>query len=157
MKVLLCKDIEKLGWFGDVVQVSDGYARNYLLPQGLAVMPTEEKLKTVAVETAMRAEERTKERQQLEKTAAAVNAAEAVIAAKANEQGQLFGSVGSRQIAANLRAQGFEVQEKQIKLPENIKQVGTHSVKLEFAEDLSATVSVVVVAEQADESVSRES
>jgi large subunit ribosomal protein L9 len=151
MKVLLCKDIEKRGWFGDVVRVSDGYARNCLLPQGLAVVPTAERLKAVAAETAMRAGERAKEKQRLEKTAVAVNGAEAVIAAKANEQGQLFGSVGSRQIAANLRAQGFEVQEKQIKLPENIKQVGTYSVELEFAGDMDAAVTVIVVAEQPDQ------
>ena len=77
--------------------------------------------------------------------------AEAVLAARANEQGVLFGSVTAGQIAANLREQGFEVADEVVRLPEHIKQVGTHSVRLRFAEDLTSTVSVVVVSEQDDD------
>jgi len=82
--------------------------------------------------------------------AAAVEGAVAVVAAKANEQGVLFGSVGAREIAENLRAQGFEVADEMVQLPEHIKQVGTHSVSLKFAVDLAVTVNVVVVAEGED-------
>jgi large subunit ribosomal protein L9 len=71
-----------------------------------------------------------------------------VIAGKANEQGHLFGSVSAHQIAGNLRSQGFEVTDEIVHLPEHIKQVGTHTVTLEFGEGVTATVSVVVVAEQ---------
>jgi large subunit ribosomal protein L9 len=151
MKVLLCEDVAALGWLGDVVQVSAGYARNYLLPQGLAIVPTEANLKALAKEKAKRGEQRKVAVQRLEEVAAAVEGAEAVVAAKANEQGVLFGSVGSRDIAANLREQGFEVADNVVKLPEHIKQVGTHSVSLKFTEDLTATVSVVVVAKQDEE------
>jgi large subunit ribosomal protein L9 len=151
MKVLLCEDVAVLGWLGDVVQVSAGYARNYLLPQGLAIVPTEANLKALAKEKAKRAEQRKVAVQRLEEVAAAVEGAEAVVAAKANEQGVLFGSVGSRDIAVNLREQGFEVADNVVKLPEHIKQVGTHSVSLKFTEDLTATVSVVVVAKQDEE------
>ena len=83
-----------------------------------------------------------------ENAAKAVEGAEAVVAAKANEQGHLFGSVNERQIAANLRAQGFEVADEIVQLPEHIKQIGTHSVTLKFAENVTATVNVVVVREQ---------
>ncbi len=87
----------------------------------------------------------------MEKAVAAVNGAEAVLQARANEQGVLFGSITETLIAANLREQGFEVADDIVKLPEHIKQVGTHNVTLRFAEDLTATVRVVVVAEQAEE------
>jgi large subunit ribosomal protein L9 len=150
MKVLLCEDIKPLGWLGDVVEVSTGYARNYLLPQGLAIVPTEENLKSLAKEAAKRTEQRKLEREGAEGLAAAVEGAEAVVAAKANEQGVLFGSVGPLEIAANLREQGFEVADEMIAIDGHIKEVGTHSVKLKFDKDLSATVSVVVVAEQED-------
>lgn len=151
MKVLLCEDIMKLGWLGDIVEVSTGYARNYLLPQGLAKVATEGNIRALAKEKAKRAEHRLRERRRIEKAVEAVNGAEAVLAARANEQGVLFGSITEALIAANLRAQGFEVADDVVKLPEHIKQLGTHNVTLRFAEDLTATVKVVVVPEQVEE------
>jgi large subunit ribosomal protein L9 len=147
MKVLLCGDVKKLGWLGDIVEVSEGYARNYLLPQGRAVVATEANIRAIAREKAGRAEQRIRERGRLEEAAKAVAGAEAVIAAKANEEGNLFGSIVGRQIAANLRSQGFEVADEIVQLPEHIKCVGTHEVTLKFADDLTAEVKVVVVPE----------
>ena len=145
MKVLLCEDVEKLGWYGDIVNVLEGYARNYLLPQRLAVMPTEAKIKAMADEKAKRSEHRNVVVENMKKAAEAVNGAEAVIAAKANEQGHLFGSVSEKEIAANLRQQGFEVADKFVHLDEHIKEVGEHTIKLKFTADIVATVKVVVV------------
>jgi large subunit ribosomal protein L9 len=147
MKVLLCEDIEKLGWLGDVVEVKVGYARNFLLPQGLAKAANEANIRSIADEKDLRAEQRKSERAKLEEAAKAVEGAEAVVAAKANEQGHLFGSITGGEIAANLRAQGFAVSDDAVKLTEHIKQVGTHTVSLKFAEDLTSQVNVVVVAE----------
>ncbi|MHC4430462.1 MAG: 50S ribosomal protein L9 [Planctomycetota bacterium] len=148
MKVLLCEDIDKLGWLGDVVEVAEGYARNYLLPHRLATPATEANIRAIAEEKGKRAEQRKLEGRRLEAAANAVEGAEAVVAAKANEQGHLFGSVTAREIAANLREQGFEIADKIVQLPEHIKEVGTHPVTLRFSPDLTATVNVVVVAEQ---------
>ena len=148
MKILLCEDITKLGWLGDVVEVNVGYARNYLLPQGLAKVATQASIRAIAEEKARRAEQRISDSKRLEKAAEAVQGAEAVVAAKANEQGHLFGSVAERQIAANLRAQGFEVADEIVQLSEHIKEVGTHEVTLKFADNVTATVNVVVVPEQ---------
>ena len=145
MKVLLVTDIKALGWLGDVVEVSEGYARNYLLPQGLANVVTEANLKAIAEEKKRRAEQRKLGRKRLEEVAAAVEGAEAVLAAKANEQGVLFGSVTPSDIAGNLREQGFEVPDDVVAMGGHIKEVGTHSISLKFAPDLAATVSVVVV------------
>lgn len=151
MKVLLCQDISKLGYVGDVVDVSDGYARNYLLPQGLGKPATENNVRAIAKEKAVRAEARIKERSRLEEAAKAVEGAEAVLAAKANEQGILFGSIVEKDIAANLREQGFQVADEVVQLPSHIKSVGTHSVELRFADDVKVNVSVVVVSEQAEQ------
>jgi len=146
MKVLLCEDVKNLGWLGDIVEVNTGYARNYLIPQGLARPATEGNIRVLAKEKAKRAENRVRERKRLEEAAAAVEGAEAVLAAKANEQGVLFGSVGASDIAANLREQGFAVADEFVELEENIKHVGSSQVVLKFANDLAATVTVVVVA-----------
>ena len=147
MKVLLCEDIQKLGWLGDVVEVNIGYARNYLLPQGLAKEATEASIRAIAEEKAKRAEQRIQDSRRLEDAAKAVEGAEAVVAAKANELGHLFGSVTERQIAANLREQGFEVADEVVQLSEHIKEVGTHAVTLKFADNVTVTVNVVVVPE----------
>ncbi len=152
MKVLLCEDIDKLGWLGDVVEVKTGYARNYLLPQGLAKVANEAGIRAIAEEKARRGEQRRLDGKRLEEAVKAIEGAEAVVAAKANELGHLFGSVNERQIAANLREQGFEVRDEIVQLPEHIKEIGTHSVTLKFRDDLTATINVVVVPEKQDES-----
>lgn len=151
MKVLLCEDIRKLGWLGDVVDVAEGYARNYLLPQGKAKVATEGNIRAIAKAKGERTEERLKEQKQLVVAAKAVTGAEAVLAAKANEHGVLFGSITEKMIATNLREQGFAVTEEVVRLPEHIKQVGSHEVTLKFAEEVTATVNVVVVPEKTDE------
>ncbi len=148
MKILLCEDIDKLGWLGDVVEVAEGYARNYLLPQRLATQATEANIRSIAEKKAERTEQRKLDGKRLEVAMKAVEGAEAVVAAKANEQGHLFGSVTAREIAANLREQGFEITDKMVQLPEHIKEGGTHTVTLKFSEELTTTVNVVIVAEQ---------
>jgi len=152
MKVLLLEDVEKLGWLGDVLDVKDGYARNYLLPQGLATVPSEGNIKAIADEKARRAEIRRLERQEIEKLAASLEAAEVAIAAKTNELGHLFGSVSERDIADNLRQQGFAVKDDMIRMPSgNIKEVGTHEVAVRLAADLRVAITVTVVSQ--DETV----
>ena len=89
MKVLVCEVILKLGWLGDIVEVKNGYARNYLLPQGLATVPTEENIKSLAEEKARRAEQRKLKRQEKERLIEVVDGAEVVLSAKANEQAKL--------------------------------------------------------------------
>lgn len=127
--------------------MADGYARNYLIPQRLARPATEDNIKSVADEKNHRAEERLRERKRLEAAAAALKDAEAVIASKANELGHLFGSVGPAEITANLAGQGFEVIEDFVRLKEHIKQVGSHTVNIRFADDIIVPVTVTIVAE----------
>lgn len=152
MKVLLCEDVENLGWYGDIVNVKDGYARNYLLPQGVAIAPSESKIKAMAAEKAQRAEQRRLVREQLEKVAAAVEGAEVEITANANELGHLFGSVTERDIAEKLREKGFEIKESMIRLSGgHIKELGTFEVGVKIAADLRAKVQVRVISDQQQE------
>jgi large subunit ribosomal protein L9 len=158
MKILLCKDVENLGWVGDVVEVSEGYARNCLLPGRLGIVPTKGNLRSLAQAKAQRAEQLKTVRERAEQAAVAVAGAEVIIMTKANEQGHLFGSVGPSDIVAGLRKQGFEVTDEAIRLSEHIKDVGTHEVKLVFKKpadggsiaDLTAKIKVKVVAEGAE-------
>lgn len=148
MKVLLLEDVEKLGWLGDVLEVKDGFARNYLVPQGLATVPTESNIKAIADEKARRAEVRLLERKEKEKLAASVENAEVVLAAKTNELGHLFGSVSERDIAENLRQQGFGIKDDMVRMPGgNIKEVGTHEVTLKVSADLRPSIRVIVVSQ----------
>ncbi len=156
MNVLLVEDVENLGWYGDVVKVKEGYARNYLLPQRLAVVPSEAKIKSMAEEKAKRAAARQVVIENFKKAAEAVNGAEVVLAAKANEQGHLFGSITEKEIAANLRGQGFLVEDKFVHLDGHIKEVGERTVKLKFMADVTATVKVVVVPDAPIEAQSTE-
>jgi len=149
MKVLLCHDVEKLGYLGDIVDVKNGYARNYLLPYGIATVPSDTNVRSLADEKEKRAKQRQVEFAKLEKVAEGVNGAEAVIAAKANEQGHLFGSVSEREVGENLRQQGYDVTDNMIKLGEHIKEVGTHDATVKLAAGLTATISIVVVSEDA--------
>ena len=147
MKVLLCQDVEKLGWLGDVVEVKNGYARNYLLPYGIATVPSEGNIRSLAEAKAKKAEERKLAYTQLERAAEAVEGAEAVIASKANELGHLFGSVNERDVAANLREQGFDIADNMVRFSggHHIKEVGTYEVTIKLAAELTASVNVVVV------------
>ena len=133
---------------GDIVEVKDGYARNYLIPQGLATVPTAGNIKALADEKARRAEARQLVREQKERLVASVQGAEVVLAAKANEQGHLFGSVTEHDIADNLRKQGFDVADEMVKMSGHIKDLGVSEVTVRAATDLLATVRVMVVSQE---------
>jgi large subunit ribosomal protein L9 len=156
MKVLLCEDIENVGWLGDVVDVSAGYARNYLFPQGLGVKPTDDAVRSLAGEKAKRSEERKLVREQLERACKAVENAKIMLKAKTNEQGHLFGSVAERDIAGELREKGFEVSDKMVKMDEHIKEVGEYQITLKYASELSTTVEVVVLSENAEVEITKD-
>jgi large subunit ribosomal protein L9 len=146
MKVLLLDDVYNLGWLGDIVEVKDGYARNYLVPYGLATIPTEENIESIAEEKAQRAKERQFALSKLEKIRETVDGAEVKVAAAANYQGHLFGSVGAVEIGQALRDAGYEVSDDMVG-GGHIKEVGTHTVTLKMAQDMNAQVTVEVVAQ----------
>lgn len=145
MKLMLLKGVEALGKAGDVVEVSDGYARNFLLPRKLAAKPTPEALRLV--EAGKRRVVRDEAKKQTEATAAAktLENCSINIPARAGEGGHLFGSVSAADIAAALRADGKAVNDDQVRLERPIKELGIFDVPVVLHGEVMATVKVWVV------------
>ena len=151
MKLLLCKNVSKLGIVGDVVNVSSGYARNYLIPHGVATEPTEANVRKLAEARALAEQERIRERGLLESLAQRIEGVEITIRAKANEDGILYGSVGSKDIAAALLEEGFPIEPEQVQLDGPIRHLDTVAVTIKLAEDLDSTVKAWIVREKTDQ------
>ncbi|MHC5108294.1 MAG: 50S ribosomal protein L9 [Planctomycetota bacterium] len=150
MKLLLCKNVDKLGIVGDVVIVKPGYGRNYLVPQGLATEPTETNMRALAEARKIAEAERAHMLAELKALAERIEGVEVIIRARANEQGHLYGSVGPREIAAALEEEGFPVKTEQIILPNPIRQLENNmSVDLKLG-DATAAVNVWVVREKVE-------
>jgi large subunit ribosomal protein L9 len=151
MKLLLCKNISKLGIVGDIVDVSPGYARNYLVPQGLATEPTETNIRALAKARRQAELERGRQRADLVELAERLNEVEVTVPARANEQGHLYGSVGHREISAALMDEGYPITPEQVLLSEPIRQLDNVAVDLRLTEDLHSSIKVWVVRDRSEE------
>jgi large subunit ribosomal protein L9 len=147
MKLLLRRDITKVGLAGDVIEVSEGYARNYLIPNHLGVEPTKANMKRIEADKRLAEEERRQRRVALEEMAGRMTNVEVTIAAACNAEGHLYGSVGPREIAAALRDEGHDVEVKQVQLREPIRQLDTVIVPVLLADDIKVDVKVWIVRE----------
>jgi large subunit ribosomal protein L9 len=148
MKLLLNESIKNVGRVGDVVEVSSGYARNFLLPKGLAVEPTPQNVKRIE---ARRKEIERMERERRDQQAALIKQLEGVevtLERRANERGNLFGSVSATDIAKSLQAQGFNINPDDVNLPGKLDRIEKYSVRIKFAEDLATDVKVWVAPDQ---------
>ena len=148
MEIILREDIDKLGHRGQVVKVSPGYARNFLLPRKLAVVATESNKKIVEQERQAHLRKEAKlsgEAAELGKLMANVSV---TIRAKAGENDQLFGSVTSQDIASALDQQNYKIDKKKIGLDEPIRQLGEHKVSVKLHKDVSIEIPVHVVREE---------
>ena len=147
MKLLLQHNIENRGKAGDLVEVSPGYARNYLLPHGLALEPTEGNLKRIE-------ELRTRARQQdlrllqdVQARAQSLDGLEVSVKARANELGHLFGSVGPADVSVALQKIGFEVSDQKIILEPHIREIGEYDIEIKFADEAVARIKLTVLSE----------
>lgn len=147
MEVILREDVKTLGKAGELVRVRPGYARNYLLPQGLAYEASEGNKKRIAGEQKARATKAAEERAGAEAEAAKLGQVAVTIRAKAGEEGKLFGSVTSQDIAEALAAQGQAVDKRRIELEHPIKMLGWHTVPVRLHSEVMAEVRVQVVPE----------
>jgi len=144
VKLLLKESIKNVGKVGDVVEVSSGYARNYLLPKDLAVEPTPGNVKKIE---ARRQEIERLERERREQQAALLkqlSGVEVTLERRANEQGRLFGSVSATEISKALQSQGFNIQPDDVNLPGKLDHIDKFMVTIKFAEDLTAEIKVYV-------------
>lgn len=149
MQVILLDKVAQLGTVGDQVTVKAGFARNYLIPQGKAVMAT---AANIAHFEARRAELEAKAAEALSaaqaRAAAIANLAAIVITSKAGDDGRLFGSVGARDIAEAVSAAGVAVAKSEVRLPEGaLRTIGEHEVKLHLHAEVNAVVTINVVSE----------
>lgn len=143
-KLLLNESIKSVGRVGDVVEVSPGFARNYLLPKGLAVMPTPENVKRIEIRRKEIERVERERREQQEAMIKQLATIEVTLERKANEQGNLFGSVTATDIAKALQGQGFNIIPGDVNLPGRLDRVNTYAVQIKFADDLAVDIKVWV-------------
>jgi large subunit ribosomal protein L9 len=148
MEIVLTKDYEELGKAMDVINVKEGFARNFLFPQGIAVPATEGNRKKVAEAkriTEVREEKKSKEARQLAKK---IEQVPCTIPVKVGEEDKIFGSVTAQDIADFLKKEGFDIEKRQVNLDEPIKQLGVYSVRISLYRDVDASLKVWVVKEE---------
>lgn len=145
MKVVLLQDVKALGKRGDVVEVSEGYARNFLLTKKYAVEATPANLNTLKLQKANADKIAAEQLAEAKDIAAKLENVTVTVAIKAGENGKTFGSVSSKEIAQELEKQGLEVDKKKIVLPDPIKEFGKYEVKVKLHKDVQANVKVNVV------------
>ena len=149
MEIILKEDVINLGYKNDIVKVKDGYGRNYLIPQGKAVIATESAKKVLAENERQRAHKLAKIKADAEAQAAKLNGVKVSISAKVNEDGTIFGGVGAAQVAEALAAKGFEIDRKAI-VAETVKAVGEYKATINLHKEVKAEVAFEVVAEAAE-------
>ena len=147
MEVILRKDHEKLGTVGTKIVVKDGYARNYLIPRGLAYAATEGALRSLAEERKQTDRRSTKELKSSEKLAEELDKVSITIQMKVGEDEKLFGSVTSQMIADAIKEKGLEIDKRTIELEEPIKALGIYTVNVKLHQNVAGKVKVWVVRE----------
>jgi large subunit ribosomal protein L9 len=149
--ILLREDIETLGGRGEIVKVKAGFARNYLLPQGLATLATKGNIKQIEIERAALLKKAAVEKETAELQAGQMGDISLSFTRKAGEQGHLFGSVTSMDIADALKAKGYEIDRRKIVLKDSIKETGDYTVGIKLHREVTLQVPVTVRAEGFEE------
>jgi large subunit ribosomal protein L9 len=149
VQVILRDDVPNLGRIGQVVRVRPGYARNYLLPRGLAVEANPKNLRVLEHQKRVIAVKAAREHKQAEGIAGRLNGLRLTVRARAGEEGRLFGSVTNIDVERLLAEQGFQVERRRIALAEPIKQLGTFPIPIQVGREVRATIELTVEAETA--------
>lgn len=150
MKIILTKDVDALGNEGDIVEVKNGYARNYLLPEGFAIIASEGNMKTWKNEKAARDRRIAKDTEKAKQQAESLSAISYEIKMKSGEEGKLYGSVTSQDIAeVVIEKSKIEIDRKKIVLSEPIKALGEYKVFVKVYKDVKAELTVIVSPEEA--------
>jgi len=148
MKVILKQDIDNLGEANDLVTVKDGFGRNYLIPNGMAIVATESAQKVLAETLKQRAHKEAQRKGEAEKLAKLIEGAEIKVGAKAGENGKIFGSVNTIQLAENLKKLGVDVERKHITIKdEPIKSLGKYQAEVRLHKEVIQTIEFEVVEE----------
>jgi large subunit ribosomal protein L9 len=146
MEVILREDVPDLGTTGDIVRVKPGFARNYLIPRGMAVVADRRNVRVLEHQKRLAADKRERDRRAAATVAEKLANVRLTIQARVGEEGKLFGSVTNLDIHRELTELGFDIDRRRIKLPEPIKSAGEHAVPIRLTADVDAQVQVVVEA-----------
>ncbi len=144
MKVVLLKDIENLGKKYEIKEVSPGYARNYLIPKGLAKLATKEVVEWVTLQREKEMKNVEEKLKEIQKLASSLDGQEILIEVKTGQKGQFFESITCQKISKELKKKGFEIKPKQIELSNPIKEIGEFPVKIHLKENLEAEIKVII-------------
>ena len=147
MKVFLTQDLDNLGRAGALVDVKPGYGRNYLLPRNLAVLATAKNIRQLDHQKAGILARASKDKQNMTAMAQRLSTIEVKFNRKVGEQNKLFGSVTSKDVHEQLAAQGYQIERRQVHLPDPLKELGTHEVEVKLHAEVTAKVKVTVEAE----------
>ncbi len=147
MKVVLLETIEGIGSVGQEVKVKDGYARNFLIPKGLALMASDKNIKAFKDKIQSRVKSEAKSKEHAQKFAEQLESVSLNYSMKTGQEGKLFGSITPAHIFDSLKEKGFEVDKKKIVLPEPIRHVGTHEVTVRIYPGVNAQLKIEVSAE----------
>jgi large subunit ribosomal protein L9 len=148
MEIILIEDVERLGSKDDIVNVKDGFARNFLIPKKKAIAATESAKKILAENIKQRAHKEAKLKEEAQKIADQLVNKKISIGAKTSTSGKIFGSVNTIQLAEAINKKGFEIDRKQITIPEDsIKEVGTHKAIIKLHKEVKVEIEFEVVAE----------
>lgn len=148
MKVILLKDVKEMGLEGTVVEVSEGYARNFLFPQNLAVQATARSIVAAQDKKKRIATKEKKELSVMRNLALKIDGYEVSVSAKTNEKGALFGAVSPKEIVKALKAEGFDVEPQWIVIEKPIKETGVHRLGLDLPQGLEAEIVLTVEGER---------
>jgi large subunit ribosomal protein L9 len=148
MRVILLKNVEKVGKKFEVKEVKDGFARNFLIPQGLAKPATEEALKWLETQKEIEELKAEEDLKKIQEIASAIDDQEVIIPVKVGEEDQLFESITAQKISEKLKEAGFEIKKTQIELPQPIKELGEFPIKVKFEHNLEAEIRVIVTKEE---------
>lgn len=147
MELILKEDIIGLGYKDDIITVKDGYGRNYLIPQGKAIVANDSSRKVLAENLKQRAHKLAKIKEQAGELAKKLAEVNLVIGAKTSSTGKIFGSVNNIQIAESLEKQGYEIDRKLISIKEGVKEVGKYKAIVKLHKEVSVEVAFEVVPE----------
>jgi len=147
MEIILKEDVANLGYKDEIVNVKDGYGRNFLIPQGKAVIASAAARKVLAENQKQRAHKLAKIKQDAQDSAAKIEGITLVIGAKTSSSGTIFGSVSNIQIAEHLAMQGFEIDRKSIIIKEPVKEVGNYKAYIRLHKDITVEIPFEVISE----------
>ena len=145
MKIILLQDVENIGKKGEVKNISDGYARNFLFPKKLAKLATKQAIEELEKQKELEIKEAEEELKAVQEIVSKIDGLEIEVPVKVDEEGKLYGSINEVEISKLFKDRGFDIKKKQIKIPQPIKEIGDYPVTILFDHGLEAEIKIIVI------------